>query len=72
MEEFVKKPLTSGPSAIDQDGMAGNQRGRRRGQKHDRARHFHGFADAMQGRDALHDVCAEIRIGQRFRCRAYE
>ena len=54
--------LAGGPAAVGEDGLAGDQRGGRRGQEHDHAGYFDGLADAVQGGDALDDVRAELRV----------
>jgi hypothetical protein len=54
--------LSSRPTAVDQDGVASDERSRRRGQEHDRSRDI---ADAVQAGDTLDDVCAKCRYEKR-------
>src|SRR6202161_506819 len=57
--------LARGPSTVDQQRMAGNQRSRRGGEEDHRARNLRRLSDAMQRGDALLDVCLEGGIAQR-------
>ena len=65
----TRVPVTAGlagcPAAVDQDGLAGDQRGGGGCQEHHDACYFDGFADAVQGGDPLDDVRAEPGIRQR-------
>ena len=58
--------LARGPAAVDQDGVAGDEGGGRRGQENDGAGDVHGFADAVEGGDALDDVGAKGGVGEGF------
>jgi hypothetical protein len=55
--------LASCPAAVYEDGLAGDERRRARSQENNRTRDVHGFADAMQGSDALQYIGARLRIG---------
>ena len=57
--------LNGCPAAINQQGVAGDQRGCRRGQKHYGASDFSGFSDAMQGCDVLDGLSVKRRRGER-------
>src|SRR3984957_20772580 len=57
--------LAGCPAAVDQDGLAGDERGGRGCQEHYDAGYLYWFADAVQGGDPLDDVRAELRVRQR-------
>lgn len=52
------------PAPVDQDRMACDKGGGRRGKKHNGPGDIHGLSDLMEGGDSRDDVGTELRIGQ--------